>query len=252
MNYFTTNRFLFLVPSDDCIEEFEKIDKFVELLNKSGIGKIIEQEHKKYKKTNCGKPNYNLYNMMATVIYCYTKFRATLREMETLCKFDLRVIYLMQQTIPDHVVICDFINKYIIPHQYEIFTMINKAIINELKLDMSIQYNDGTKIEANANKYKFVWKPTTYHKKLDVKIKDLLVKMNIEFKSKTLIKSFQFNELIKEYTIKHDICINNIPSGRGKRLTKEQKNCKLAYQYLIKLFEYEEKKRICGDNRNSY
>ena len=252
MNYFTTNRFLFLVPSDDCIEEFEKIDKFVELLNKSGIGKIIEQEHKKYKKANFGKPNYNLYNMMATVIYCYTKFRATLREMETLCKFDLRVIYLMQQTIPDHVVICDFINKYIIPHQYEIFTMINKAIINELKLDMSIQYNDGTKIEANANKYKFVWKPTTYHKKLDVKIKDLLVKMNIEFKSKNLIKSFQFNELIKEYTIKHDICINNIPSGRGKRLTKEQKNCKLAYQYLIKLLEYEEKERICGDNRNSY
>src|SRR5699024_440790 len=106
--------------------------------------------------------------------------------------------------------------------------------------------NDGTKIEANANKYKFVWKPTTYHKKLDVKIKDLLIKMNIELKSKTLIKSFQFNELIKSYVIRENIDINSIPNGRGNRLTKSQRNYKLAYQYLIKLLEYEEKEEICG------
>ena len=94
--------------------------------------------------------------------------------------------------------------------------------------------------------------PTTYHKKLDVKIKDLLIKMNIELKSKTLIKSFQFNELIKSYVIRENIDINSIPNGRGNRLTKSQRNYKLAYQYLIKLLEYEEKEEICGENRNSY
>lgn len=35
-------------------------------------------------------------------------------------------------------------------------------------------------------------------------------------------------------------------------MTREQKNYKLAYQYLTKLLEYEEKERICGENRNSY
>ena len=164
----------------------------------------------------------------------------------------LFIVYLMEQEQPSHNVIKDCINKYILPYKYEIFTMITKAIIDELDINIDTQYNDGTKIEANANKYKFVWNPITYHKKLDIKIKELLLKMNIEFKDKKLIKSFQFNELIKEYIIRENININYIPTGKGKRLTKEQKNYKLAYQYLIKLLEYEEKEEICGENRNSY
>lgn len=42
--------------------------------------------------------------------------------------------------------------------------MITRTIIEELGVDISNQYLDGTKIEANANKCNFVWKPTTYHK----------------------------------------------------------------------------------------
>ena len=33
-------------------------------------------------------------------------------------------------------------------------------------------------------------------------------------------------------------------SGKGKRLTKEQKSYKLAYQYLIKLIEINKKKKL--------
>ena len=252
MEYFTIKRFFFLVPSNDCVEEFKKIDKFIEILNKSGIGKIIEHEQKKYKKSNAGNPGYNPFNLTAAVIYCFSKFKSTVREIENLCKFDLRVMYLMEQNIPNHAIIGKFINRYIVPYQYEIFSMITKTVIKEFNVDISDQYVDGTKIEANANKYKFVWKPTTYHKKLDAKIKDLLIKMKIELKSKTLIKSFQFNKLIKSYVVKENIDIDSIPNGRGKRLTKSQKNYKLAYQYLIKLLEYEEKEEICGENRNSY
>lgn len=90
----------------------------------------------------------------------------------------------MQQEQPSDSSIKDCINKYILPHQYEIFTMITKAIINEFNLDISNQYLDGTKIEANANKCKFVWKSTTYHKKLDVKIREQLTLMKIEITDK--------------------------------------------------------------------
>ena len=252
MSYFNIKRPIFIVPSVKCCEEYGKIDKFIEILNKSKIGKLIEQEQKKYKKTNAGNPEYNPFNLMATIIYCFSKFKGTVREIENLCKFDLRVMYIMEQNNPNHAIIGKFINKYILPYQYEIFTMITMAIINELNIDTDTQYNDGTKIEANANKYKFVWKPTTYHKKLDIKIKELLFQMRIEVNGKNLIKSFQFNKLIKEYVVRENIDINSIPTGKGKRLTKEQRNYKLAYQYLIKLLEYEEKETICGENRNSY
>ena len=247
MEYFTIKRFLFLVPSNDCNEELEKIDKFINLLNKSGIGKIIEKEQKEK-----GRSGYNPYNLVATICYCFSKFKSSLREIENLCIFDIRIIYLMGQGQPSHNVIKECINRYIVPYQYEIFTSITKAIIDELNADTTTQYDDGTKIEANANKYKFVWKPTTYHKKLDIKIKELLSKMNIEFNSKDLIKSYQLNELIKEYIVRENLNIKSIPTGKGKQLTKIQRNYKLVYQYLIKLLEYEEKERICGKNRNSY
>ena len=120
----------------------------------------------------------------------------------------------MEQEIPDYSVISDFINKYILPYTYEIFTMVTQAIIEEFKLDVSNSYFDGSKFEANANKYKFVWKPVKFHKKLDVKIKDLLLQMNFEYKNEELITSFELNEILKRYVVKEHIDVNTIPNGR--------------------------------------
>ena len=223
----------------------------MKLLENSKVWKYINYVNTNNKKCK-GRIGYNPYNLFATIIYCFAKFKASLRDIEDKCIYDIRVLYIMEGCIPDHSTIGDFINKYIVPFQYEIFACITKEIIKELQLKINDVYIDGTKIEANANKYKFVWKPTTYHKKLDVKIKELLLNMNIEFNDKCLIKSHQFNELIKEYIVRENIDVNSIPTGKGKRLTKEQKNYKLAYQYLIKLLEYEEKEKICGEKRNSY
>ena len=132
MEYFTIKRFLFLVPSNDCNEELEKIDKFINLLNKSKIGKIIEKEQKEK-----GRSGYNPYNLFAAIIYCFSKFKSSLREIENLCMFDIRVIYLMGQEQPSHNVIKDCINRYIVPYQYEIFTSITKAMIDELNVDVT-------------------------------------------------------------------------------------------------------------------
>lgn len=35
-----------------------------------------------------------------------------------------------------------------------------------MSLPLTDAFIDGTKWEANANRYKFVWKPETYHRKL--------------------------------------------------------------------------------------
>jgi len=125
--------------------------------------------------------------------------------------------------------------------------MITRTIIEELGVDISNQYLDGTKIEANANKCNFVWKPTTYHKKLDIKIRQYLLELGYDNLSnkKELIKAYELNQTIKNYVSKNNIDINNIPSGKGSRKTKEQKNYKLGYEYMLKLLDYEEKQEIC-------
>ncbi len=252
MEYFTIKYPLFLVPSNRCNEEFEKINKFMNFLEKSGVGQIINNV--KYKDKNCkGRKGYNPFNLFATIVYCFSKFNATLRDIEDKCIFDLRVYYIMEGNIPDHSVIGDFINKYIVPYQYEIFTCITKQIVREFNLKIENVYADGTKIEANANKYKFVWKPTKFHKKLDLKIKEMLKEIDVEKSdTKKLITTIELNNILKEYVLNNNVDIYNIPNGKGKRLTKEQRNCKLGYQYLNKLLEYEEKEKICGENRNSY
>lgn len=250
MEYFSIKRPLFIVPSKKCSENFEKIDKFMNLLEKSGIGKIIE--YVKFKDKKCkGRAGYNPYNLFAAVVYCFSRFNATLRDIEDKCINDLRVIYIMEGNIPNYSTIGNFINDYIVPYQYEIFTYINKEITKELNLDISDIYLDGTKIEANANKYKFVWKPIKFHIKLDIKIKEFLDKIGYKY-SKELVTAYEFNNVLKQYSIDNNIDVANIPNGRGKRLTEEQKNYKIGYEYLVKLVEYEEKERICGENRNSY
>ena len=252
MNFFSTKRPIFIVPTKNCYAEFEKIDKFMLFLEKSGVGKIIENV-KCYDKECKGAKGYSPYNLFAMIIYCFSKFNATLRDIEDKCIFDMRVNYIMEGNIPDHSVIGKFINKYIVPYQYEIFTCLNKQIIKEFNLDNSDVYIDGTKIEANANKYKFVWRPDKFHIKLDLKIKNLLYEMGyISLNIKKIIKSEKLYEYLNDYVKKNNIDINNIPIGKGKRLKKEQKNYKLGYEYLIKLLEYEEKERICGENRKSY
>lgn len=254
MKYFTIKNSFFLVPSTKSNEEFEKIDKFLKILEKSGVGKLINSIHRLNKTSLVGRKGYNPFNMFAMIVYCFSKYKSSLREIEQLCIFDLRVIYIMEQKTPSYKVICEFINKYIVPYQYEIFIMITKTIIEELSLDISEQYLDGTKIEANANKYKFVWKPTTYHKKLDTKVKNYLLELGYkEFSNKKdIIKAYELNLVIKDYASNNNIDINNIPTGRGTRKTKEQKNYQLGYEYMLKLLEYEEKEEICGENRNSY
>ena len=155
MKYFTIKRQLFLVPQTNIVEEYKKIDKFMEILDKSRVAEIIKNV-KQQNEICKGRTGYNPYNLFAAIIYCFSKFKGTLRDIEDKCMFDIRVHYIMEGNIPDHSVIGDFINNFILPYQYEIFATINKQIIKELNLNIDNVYNDGTKFEANANKYKFV------------------------------------------------------------------------------------------------
>lgn len=185
MKYFTIKRQLFLVHQPNMLEEYEKIDKFMKILEEFGVSKIIKNVNLKNQICK-GRIGYNSYNLFATIIYCFSKFKDTLRDIEDKCIFDLRVNYIMEGKIPNYSTICLYINNYILPYQYEIFTTINKQIIKELNLNIDNVYNDGTKIEANSNKYKFVWKPIKHHQNLDIKIKKFIsdIGYNFEFNNK--------------------------------------------------------------------
>ena len=251
MSYFTTSELFFVVPLDVSDGEIQKIDFLLQILEKSGVGKLIEEMN--YKSSSIGRNSYNPYKLFAAIIYCFSIHKGTLRNAQEMCKYDLRVWYILNQEKPSYKTIQEFINEIILPNTYRIFTLITSTIIKELDIDISDQYLDGTKIEANANKYKFVWKPRKNKINLDKKIKALLKEMDIGYNdSDNFVQSVEFNSYIKKYEEIQGINIDNIPNGKGIRLSRPQKLLKYAYDCLLRLLSYEEKEIICGPNRNSY
>jgi transposase len=182
------------------VKEQAKIDRFLQLLNRSGVAQILDSV--KDKNTNMGgRPCYNIYNLFSTILYGFAFGTGALRDLESSCKNDLRYLYLMQEEIPTYRTICNFINEYIVPNTDAIFKEVNNAILDECGINLEDAYIDGTKIEADANKYKFVWKPTTFHIHLSDKIRTLLSLNNLDrgIPNKGIVSSAQIAEKLAEH-----------------------------------------------------
>ena len=174
MPYFIMKK-VFLFPSFDISEkERLKLDTFLLILEESGVGSIIRNAISK--DTISGRKPYNPYRLFASIIYGFSKHSGSVRSLEESLKFDLRFIYLMEQERPSYVTISKFLNNVVVPHQQELFYHIILATIKHFNICIDDVFLDGTKFEANANKYKFVWKPTTFHHKLNDSIRILLSK----------------------------------------------------------------------------
>ena len=103
---------------------------------------------------------------------------------------------------------------------------------------MKKTYIDGSKFEANANKYKFVWKPTTFHEKLSDKIRLLLDEYKISrgVKKEGIIESKLIAEKLQELS---NLFLNTDLTLKENK--KYKKSLNTLTEYLAKSLEYEEK-----------
>lgn len=159
------------------VEQTTPINLLFTLLNESGVNSILKNA---CNDSNFGRPSYNPLSMFTCILYGFAMRRSTLRELETSCKFDIRFKYIMDGEAPSHRAFGLFINAVIKPNMDEIFASITKAIFKHFNLTLDDCFIDGTKIEADANKYKFVWKPTKFHENLSNKTRKLLTAMGLQ------------------------------------------------------------------------
>ncbi len=232
----------------------ENLIEFLQLLEESGVGEVIEKETKKDKSLG-GRFSYNPYRLFAAIIYAFSKHSGSLRKIEESIKYDLRFIYIMNNFSPSYVTISKFINNVVVKHSEEIFSLITLTILNKYHLCFDDCFIDGTKIEANANKYKFVYKPTKFKINLFEKIRLLLLKYFELSDKKTTFTSKEIANYVSQLISilhKQNIDVSSIQTGRGHRQPKIVSDYFLLSSYLLKLLDYEEKDEICGPNRNSY
>ena len=189
---------------------------------------------------------------------CMNKIYSS-RDLEKACKRDINFIWLLQgQKAPDHNTIARFRSKHLQGCISDLFNQLIAKLgeMNEIRYENL--FIDGTKIEANANKYTFVWKKATdkfesklqekikktfeeIHENLDIRIANIDQKISVDYASKILDK---LENIKKENS-------TEFVYGKGKRKSKLQKYYESIQEFIEKQIKYDNYNSIF-DGRNSF
>lgn len=220
------------------------------------------QKYLKGKVKSTGRLGYNPVNLLKTVLFAFRdKGYASLRTIDDECRVNIRYMYLMDYETPSYHTFGNFINEYLEDSIEDIFKDINEYLFEQDHVDLNHLYIDGSKFEANANKYTFVWKKATekYRYALFAKITELFEKMNQElsYEGVTIQINTEYvpaylDEVLSSYRILRKIDESTFVHGKGHRKSAEQRNVEKLIEYRDKLSEYVEKLETCGEDRNSY
>src|SRR3954469_23732670 len=135
----------------------EKIDKAHPV---RVVDKVIEQLDltQLYESYEGGRTSaYHPKMLLKAIIYAYITNIYSSRKIEEAIKSDVRFIWLCGNCEPDHNTINRFRGEKISEVLKDIFKQIVLLLAEEGLVSLKEAYVDGTKIEANANRYTFVW-----------------------------------------------------------------------------------------------
>lgn len=250
-----TNGFQLVMPLD-CEVNIEK-NAPVRLLN-------AVMERMDYSKlyaaySRLGRIEYSPKVLLKIMVYGYMRKQISSRALEACCRENLHFIYLLEgQRAPDHNTINRF-RKNILTQEagQDILCQLVVLLHERGLLSLEAAFIDGTKIEANANKYSFVWKKATakktekllkrIHEELPAKLKEVGIRFHVPEK----IAVRQLKKLRKRIHARIKADGIELVSGKGKRKTRLQRLSEWVDQCLAKLKQYTNDIHICG-NRNSY
>lgn len=200
-NNYKTKQLKLPLEIEKIIEISDPVYSFCEIIDCIDLNSYFV---KKGYKT--GRPRYNRENLLKVILFSFMENGyLSLREIEKACKTDIRYMYLLDDmTAPTFATIGNFIRENLTNTIENIFIEINKVIFEKQKVDLEHVYIDGTKIEANANKYTWVWKKSciTNRNKVFCKITELIEKMN---KEELMLLGVKF-EIRTEYARHIEIC----------------------------------------------
>lgn len=148
-----TQQQAFLLPPS--LEELIRADHPVRTVN-SVLDKVdIEPLLKKYK--GGGTSSYHPKMLLKVLVYAYVNNIYSSRKIEEALQANIHFMWLSGMSQPDHHTINRFRSDRLKESLQYIFTQVVLLLAEEGILSIKEAYVDGTKIEANANRYTFVW-----------------------------------------------------------------------------------------------
>ncbi len=143
------------------------VDEMIERLN-------IEPLKRQYK--GGGTSAYHPKMLLKVLVYAYTQQTFSSRKIAKALRENIYFMWLSGMSQPDHRTINRFRGVVMKQVVEEVFYGVVEQLLEMGLVDLERYFVDGTKIEANANRYSFVWRKSTekYKANLQKKVKKLL------------------------------------------------------------------------------
>lgn len=233
-----------IIPEDDSVR---LLSQFVE-------GMDLTDLYSTYERINSVSPK----TLLKIVLYSYMNGDYSSRSMELNCKRDINFMFLLEGIpAPDHATFARFRSIHFAPCSKRILAEMSNTLYDLGEISGETIFIDGTKIEASANKYTFVWKKavTKNQAKLLQKLADFVAECEQLYDLRIVygntIKIKHVKRLRKKlYALKEAEQVVFV-HGIGKRKTPLQKSIETLEDYLERLKKYNHQIHICG-KRNSY
>jgi transposase len=197
--------------------------------------------------------------MLKILLYSYMQRVYSSREIEDRCRRDINFMWLLRgYPAPDHNTIARFRTGRLKDRLEPIFVQFIEKLKDNGEISFENVFIDGTKIEANANKYSFVWKKSTdrFEARLPDKTKELLSDINEEYGTAFFLDEKDANLEVLRYVsvflmAKKERDHIGFVSGIGCRKTPLQKFMERALEILEKKEKYQDYQKEFV-NRNSF
>lgn len=256
--YNTSYQLKLPVEISTIIEISDPVYTFCEIMDCIDLRKYLA-----VKESKTGRKRYNPVILLKVILFAFMEYGyVSVREIEKLCKTDIRFMWLLQGVpAPSHMTIDNFMNECLLENIEDIFAEINTQIFSKEKVDINHVYIDGTKLVANAQKYSWVWKKSSIknRNKTFEKITLLLQEINeaiacrcVRFGIRTEYAVEYLEQIAEQYAHLFELHPETVIRGRGHHKSAEQRIYDKLVEYREKLKKYAEHIRICGEDRNSY
>jgi len=216
-NYRTLTRNVQLLIDESFAEKIIAADDSVRLLDEIVEEMDLRPLYRAYKRHG-RHPATAPSTMLKIVLYAYMEGIYSARDIETASKRDINFIWLRNgEKAPNYHEIARFKSQRLTECAEQLFFQFVKKLKEKGEIKYEHLFIDGTKIEANANKYSFVWKKSTN-----------------KYESRTLSKMEKLTaELSKKYGILESDCLlqelrkrmkEPYVHGRGHRKSELQRD----------------------------
>ena len=227
------------------------INQMVDALDK----RILESQYK-----GGGTSAYNPQMLLKVIIYAYTQRVFSSRRIAKELRENINYMWLSGMNRPDHRTINRFRGKVMKAVIGEVFYGVIEQLMEQGYVNLESYFVDGTKIEANANRYTFVWRKSTEKNKakLQEKVKQLLDEIDEieaaeeeEYGDQDLEEMGEGKEIdvdqLKEAARKINERLRQQPEDKELKTAKK----KLESDFIPRLEKYEKYEKIFK-GRNSF